>query len=48
MTAYGYAIIAQIRFRELTTRLALTAFIGARAWMMAPSIWPLIWFAAVA
>ena len=38
MTAYGYAMIAQIRFRELTTRLALAAFVGTVAWMMAPSI----------
>ena len=48
MTASGYAMIAQIRFRELPTRLALAAFIGAVAWIMAPSIWPLVWFAAVA
>ena len=47
MTATGYALVAQIRYRELMTRIALAAFIGGTAWFMAPSIWPVIWFGAV-
>lgn len=48
MTSTPYAMVAQLRFRELPTRLALAAFIGLVAWITAPSIWPLAWFAAVA
>ena len=47
MTASTYATVAQVRFRELRTRIALAAFIGATAWFIAPGTWPLIWFAAV-
>ena len=47
MTASGYALIAQMRFRELKTRLGLASFIGAVAWLMAPSPWLLVWFSAV-
>ena len=47
MTSTPYAMVAQVRFRELPTRLALAAFIGLVAWVTAPSIWPLVWFAAV-
>ncbi|HEY1223728.1 MAG TPA: ATP-binding protein [Brevundimonas sp.] len=47
MTTTGYALVAQIRYRELITRIALAAFIGGTAWFMAPSIWPLVWFGAV-
>ena len=47
MTSTGYALVAQIRFRELKTRIALAAFIGGTAWFMAPSIWPIVWFGAV-
>lgn len=47
MTSTPYAMVAQVRYRELPTRLALAAFIGLVAWVTAPSIWPLIWFAAV-
>ena len=42
-----YAIVAQVRYRELPTRLALAAFIGLVAWVTAPSIWPVVWFAVV-
>ena len=48
MTASGYAMIAQVRYRELKTRMALAAFIGGVAWVMAPSLWPMWWFLAVA
>ncbi len=47
MTTTGYALVAQIRYRELITRIALAAFIGGTAWFMAPSVWPIIWFGAV-
>ena len=47
MTTTGYALVAQIRYRELITRIALALFIGGTAWFMAPSVWPIIWFGAV-
>ena len=48
MTETAYAFVAQVRRRELGTRLALAAFIGTTAWFVAPGLWPLAWFAAVA
>ncbi|WP_333591015.1 ATP-binding protein [Brevundimonas sp.] len=48
MISTPYAMVAQVRFRELPTRLALAAFICLVAWVTAPSIWPLVWFGAVA
>ncbi|NJC41865.1 signal transduction histidine kinase/ActR/RegA family two-component response regulator [Brevundimonas alba] len=47
MTATAYAMVSQVRFRELTTRIALAAFIGATAWLVTPTVWPAVWFAAV-
>ena len=47
MTITAYAMVSQVRYRELKTRIALAAFIGCTAWFVAPSIWPPIWFAAV-
>ena len=47
MTVTAYAMVSQVRYRELKTRIALAAFIGCTAWFVVPSIWPLIWFAAV-
>ena len=47
MTATAYAMVSQVRFRELKTRIALAAFIGATAWFVTPTMWPGIWFAAV-
>ena len=47
MTSTPYAMVAQVRYRELPTRLALAAFIGLVAWVTAPSIWPAVWFALV-
>jgi len=47
MTTTAYAMVSQVRYRELKTRIALAAFIGCTAWLVAPSIWPPIWFAAV-
>ena len=47
MTATAYAMVSQVRFRELKTRIALAAFIGLTAWVVTPTVWPAIWFAAV-
>ncbi|CAN5122447.1 ATP-binding protein [soil metagenome] len=47
MTVSGYATIAQVRFRELKTRIGLATFIGAVAWVMAPSVFPVYWLVAV-
>lgn len=47
MPATAYALVSQVRFRELKTRLALAAVIGATAWFVAPGIWPLVWVIAV-
>src|SRR5690606_31842621 len=47
MTTTAYAMVSQVRYRELATRIALAAFIGATAWFMVPSIWPAAWFGAV-
>ncbi len=47
MTISAYAMVAQVRRRELWTRLALAAFIGGTAWVIAPSPWPGLWFVAV-
>jgi signal transduction histidine kinase/CheY-like chemotaxis protein len=48
MTASGYALVAQTRSRELGSRLGLAAFIGTVAFILAPSVWPVLWIAAVA
>ncbi|MDO9588980.1 MAG: ATP-binding protein [Brevundimonas sp.] len=47
MITTSYAMVSQVRYRELKTRIALAAFIGCTAWLVVPTIWPLIWFAAV-
>ena len=47
MSATAYALVAQVRFRELKTRVGLGAFIGMTAWFFLPSIWPIIWFLGV-
>ncbi|MDB5422430.1 MAG: integral rane sensor hybrid histidine kinase [Brevundimonas sp.] len=47
MTTSGYAMVAQTRSRELGSRLGLAAFIGAVAWILAPSVWPVAWIIAV-
>jgi signal transduction histidine kinase/ActR/RegA family two-component response regulator len=47
MQATAYALVSQVRYRELTTRIALAAVIGTTAWFVAPGIWPIVWFAAV-
>lgn len=47
MTTTAYAKVAQVRYRELKTRIALAAFIGLTAWTVTPTIWPIIWFAAM-
>ncbi|MBA4804111.1 MAG: hypothetical protein H2038_05620 [Brevundimonas sp.] len=47
MTETAYAMVAQVRRRELRTRLALAAFIAATGWFVAPGVWPVVWLAAV-
>ena len=47
MTATAYAMVSQVRYRELMTRLALAAFIGATAWFVTRTVWPGVWFVAV-
>ena len=47
MSATGYALVSQVRYRELMTRIALAAFIGATAWLVTPTILPAVWFGAV-
>ncbi len=47
MTTTAYAKVAQVRYRELKTRIALAAFIGLTAWTVTPTIWPIVWFAAM-
>lgn len=47
MSAASYMLVAQIRARELKTRIALALIIGLTALWLAPSIWPVVWFAAV-
>ena len=47
MTQSAYAIVAEVRFRELKTRVGLAAFIGFVAWILSPSLFPIVWFAVV-
>ena len=47
MTANGYSMIAQVRFRELKTRIALALFIAGTACFLSKSLWPAAWFGAV-
>ncbi len=48
MSGNGWAVIAEVRFRELKTRMGLAAFITVTAWFLAESVWPLVWLGAVA
>jgi len=45
--ATGWSLVAQTRARELKTRIILALFIGGTAYGLAPSVWPLAWFAAM-
>ena len=47
MTANGYSRIAQVRFRELKTRIAFALFIAGTACFLSKSSWPAAWFGAV-
>lgn len=47
MTVTAYATVSRVRYRELKTRIGLAGFIGVTAWLIAPSVWPAWWFAAV-
>ena len=46
--ATGYALVAQVRARELRTRIALGVFLALLAFAVAPSVWPVAWFVAMA
>jgi len=48
MSADNFALVAQVRARELKTRMALAAFVGVCAAFIAPGWGPAIWFGAVA
>jgi PAS domain S-box-containing protein len=43
----GYVTVAQVRLKELPTRVIAGALIAAVAWTVAPSAWALAWFAAL-
>jgi signal transduction histidine kinase/ActR/RegA family two-component response regulator len=45
--AESFAKVAVVRRREIGVRLAIGAFIGAAAYVLAPSFWPVAWYAAV-
>ncbi|MGV9010169.1 ATP-binding protein [Brevundimonas sp.] len=47
MTTTAYAKVAQVRYRELKTRIALAAFIGVTAWLVTRTVWPGVWFMAM-
>jgi signal transduction histidine kinase/CheY-like chemotaxis protein len=47
MQQSAYALVAEVRFRELKTRIGLAAFIGLVAWILSPSVFPIVWFGAV-
>jgi signal transduction histidine kinase/CheY-like chemotaxis protein len=47
MSATAYALVSQVRYRELKTRIALAAVIGSTAWFVAPGPWPVVWFVGV-
>lgn len=42
-----YSRIAEIRGREVITRVGLAAFIMVTVWALAPSRWPFVWFVCV-
>lgn len=44
----GWAMIAQVRFRELKTRLGLAVFIAVTAWFLTRGAWPAVWLGFVA
>lgn len=43
----GWAMIAQVRFRELKTRLGLAVFIAVTAWFLTRGAWPAVWLGFV-
>jgi signal transduction histidine kinase/CheY-like chemotaxis protein len=45
--ASGFALVAQVRARELRTRIGLGAFLALSAFAVAPSVWPAVWFVAM-
>jgi signal transduction histidine kinase/ActR/RegA family two-component response regulator len=47
ISANGWAWVAQVRYRELKTRMGLAAFIALTAWFLAQGVGPFVWLAAV-
>ncbi|WP_296817872.1 ATP-binding protein [Brevundimonas sp.] len=43
----GYAVMGDVRARELRTRLALGVFLGGVGWLLTPGWFPFAWFAAM-
>ena len=43
----GYAIVGDVRAKELKTRLALGVFLGGVAYLLVPGPWPIVWFIAM-
>jgi len=45
--ATGFALVAQVRAKELRTRIGLGVFLAIVSYAVAPSIWPIAWFVAM-
>lgn len=43
----SYALLAAVRRKELPTRLIIAAVLAGVGYWLAPSVWPLVWLAAV-
>ena len=43
----SYALLAAVRRKELPTRLIIAVVLAAVGYWLAPSVWPLVWLAAV-
>ncbi len=46
-SANGWAMIAQVRFRELKTRIGMACFIALTAWFLTRGNWPAVWLGIV-
>ena len=45
--AASYAVVADARTRELGVRVLIGLFIAGSAYLLAPGLYPLMWFAAL-
>jgi two-component system, sensor histidine kinase len=43
ISANGWAWVAQVRYRELKTRMGLAAFIALTGWFLAQGVGPFVW-----